>query len=257
MDAHQATLARIEAMLKENPTMETIKLLEKDTRSGVKKLLAKYYRMLEAQQRARERAEALLLEERRLWEQGIEYIGGIDEAGRGPLAGPVAAACVILPKHFVLEGVDDSKKLTPAKRDKLYDAIIAHAVCYSIVLIGPERIDEINIYQATMEAMQQAVASCSIPPQYLLIDAMALKNAPIPQLSLIGGDARSQSIAAASILAKVTRDREMERLSQQYPGYGFDRHKGYCTEDHVRAIHSLGMSPAHRRSFTVPPLSER
>ena len=257
MYAINETLSRIEAMLKESPAMETIKLLEKDTRSGVKKLLAKYYRMLEAQQKALERAEALLLEERRLWDQGIEYIGGIDEAGRGPLAGPVAAACVILPKYFILEGVDDSKKLTAAKRDKLYDAILTHAVSCGITLIGPDRIDEINIYQATMEAMQQAVSACRVSPQYLLIDAMALKNTPIPQLSLIGGDARSQSIAAASILAKVTRDREMERLSKQFPGYGFDRHKGYCTEDHVRSIHSLGMSPAHRRSFTVPPLSER
>lgn len=251
MDIKDLTIPKIGAILGENPTDVQLKAMKQDSRSGVKKLLTRYYRLIELQRIAKEKADRMLLEERRLWEQGILYIGGIDEAGRGPLAGPVCAACVILPKGLIMDGVDDSKKLSPAKRDEMYDSILENAVSYGIALVGHERIDEINIYQATIEAMNQAVAECSIVPEYLLIDAMALRENPIPQLSLISGDSRSQSIAAASILAKVTRDRVMERLDKEYPGYGFEKHKGYGTEEHIKAIYTLGLSPVHRRSFQI------
>lgn len=219
-----------------------------DPRKGVMGLEAKILTILDAQYRKIEKKNALLKQERMLWSMGYEFIGGIDEAGRGPLAGPVVAACVIFPQEVYIDGVDDSKRLTPAMREKLYDKIMDKAVSVGIGRIGPERIDEINILNATREAMKKAVLNCTQIPEFLLIDAMEI-NDSIPGLSMIKGDQKSHSIAAASIIAKVTRDREMLKWHEKYPAYGFDKHKGYGTSAHIDAIHKWGLCPIHRRSF--------
>ncbi|AGC69044.1 ribonuclease HII [Thermoclostridium stercorarium subsp. stercorarium DSM 8532] len=181
--------------------------------------------------------------------QGFVHIGGIDEAGRGPLAGPVVAGCVVLPENCFIEHLNDSKKLTPSMRDRLFDIIIEEAVDYGIGMVMPEEIDEINIYNATKKAMMQAVSNMKKTPDYLIIDAMELPL-QISQLSLKKGDSLSISVAAASIIAKVTRDRWMEEAHKLYPQYGFDRHKGYGTEEHMEAIRKYGLCPIHRKSFT-------
>lgn len=176
-------------------------------------------------------------------------ICGIDEAGRGPLAGPVAAGAVILPPDHDLLYLNDSKKLSPKKRDMLYDQIREEALAWNVVMVSPERIDEINILQATYEAMRLAVAGLKTAPSVLVNDAVTIPGIGIPQVPVIKGDARCISIAAASIMAKVTRDRYMEELDKKYPGYGFAKHKGYGTRQHTDAIRELGPCPAHRRTF--------
>lgn len=251
MNLSELTVEKIAKMIEDDtPSEELLEALKTDKRSSVQKLVDKYRRMKEAESRLKERSEQLLMYERKLWNEGYELVGGIDEAGRGPLAGPVVAACVILPKELIIAGVDDSKKLTPAKREFLYDEIYEKAISIGVGIVDNERIDEINIFNATKEAMQQAVTRCRIRPDYLLIDAVSLDSLPVPQLPVIGGDSKSQLIAAASIIAKVTRDRMMHEYSALYPGYGFDKHKGYCTAEHRAAIEKLGLSPLHRRSFT-------
>lgn len=181
--------------------------------------------------------------------KGFVHIGGIDEAGRGPLAGPVVAGCVILPENCFIEHLNDSKKLTASLRDKLFDIIINEAVDYGIGMIMPDEIDEINILNATKKAMVQAVSNLKAKPDYLIIDALELPL-PIKQLSVNKGDSLSISVAAASIIAKVTRDRWMEEANRLYPGYGFDKHKGYGTQEHIEAIKKYGLCPIHRKSFT-------
>ena len=176
-------------------------------------------------------------------------ICGIDEAGRGPLAGPVAAAAVILPPDFDLPFLNDSKKVTPKRRDVLFDEIRKQAVAYAVCLASPERIDEINILQATLEAMRNAVESLSVQPDFIVADAVTVPGIPVPQKPVIKGDARCASIAAASILAKVTRDRLMEEYDRTYPAYGFAGHKGYGTAAHIKALKENGPCPIHRRSF--------
>lgn len=193
---------------------------------------------------------APLKNENKLWDFGYKAIGGIDEAGRGPLAGPVVAACVIMPIDVEIDGIYDSKKLTPKRRAAMHDIIQETALNIGIGRIDNETIDEINILNATYRAMEMAVDSCTIEPDYLLIDAVKLENVDIPQRSIIKGDNLSQSIAAASIVAKVTRDREMEQWHDLYPEYGFDRHKGYGTKQHILAIEEYGLCPIHRRSFS-------
>jgi len=181
--------------------------------------------------------------------QGFVHIGGIDEAGRGPLAGPVVAGCVVLPEDCFREHLNDSKKLTPSLRDKLYDIIVHEALDYGIGIVMPEEIDEINIYNAAKKAMLQAVSNLKKEPDYLIIDAMKLPL-DIKQLSVNKGDSLSVSVAAASVIAKVTRDRWMEEAHKMYPEYGFDRHKGYGTREHMEAIRKYGLCPLHRKSFT-------
>ena len=176
-------------------------------------------------------------------------ICGLDEAGRGPLAGPVAAGAVILPKDCRILYLNDSKKLTPARRDALFDEIREKAVAFSIGISSPERIDEINILQATYEAMRKAVAGLSVPPDLLLNDAVTIPELQIRQVPIVKGDAKSVSIAAASILAKVTRDRMMEEYDAMWPEYGFAKHKGYGTAQHIAALKEYGPCPIHRRSF--------
>lgn len=189
--------------------------------------------------------------------RGIQYVAGVDEVGRGPLAGPVVTAAVILPADFDVLGVDDSKKLSEKKREELFDIIKEKAICYSIGMNDEKRIDEINILEATKEAMGNAIKSLEIQPEHILIDALTLKDVDIPQTGIVKGDATSVSIAAASILAKVTRDRMMVEYEFTYPGYGFAQNKGYGTKAHYEGLDKNGITPIHRRSFLVKYLEAK
>ncbi len=188
--------------------------------------------------------------ENELYDKGIKYIGGVDEVGRGPLIGPVVASCVVLPKDFVLEGLTDSKKLSEKKRNLFYDYIINNCVAYGIGIVSPEEIDEINIYEASRKAMIIAINKVreQINLEHVLIDAMPI-NLDIPTTSIIKGDAKSISIAAASVIAKVTRDSMMYELDEKYPMYGFASHKGYPTKKHIEAIHKYGLIDGYRKSY--------
>lgn len=177
------------------------------------------------------------------------YVAGVDEAGRGPLAGPVFAAAVILPRDVLIEGINDSKKLTEKKREELFDVIREKAVAYSIYSVDEKRIDDINILQATFEAMRGAVGELGIKPEFVLIDGDKTPGLDIPHKTVVKGDSKSMAIAAASILAKVSRDRYIVKMGEKYPGYGFHKHKGYGTKAHYEAIAELGISPIHRKSF--------
>jgi ribonuclease HII len=228
---------------------ETIESLKTDTRSAVAKLLAKRLKRLQAAAAEQNRLTALLLHENELLHQGYRLIAGVDEAGRGPLAGPVVVAAVILPPDCRLPGLDDSKKLTPQQREVLYSLIKAEALAVEHVIIDNLRIDRLNIYQATMEGMYQALNALRPLPDAALIDAMPLRQLKIPCRSIIHGDSLSASIAAASVIAKVERDWIMDNLDGVYPEYGFCRHKGYATPQHLEALNKFGPCPIHRRSF--------
>lgn len=193
------------------------------------------------------RLEAMMEFERKYSE--YDYICGIDEVGRGPLAGPVVAAAVILPKDSYYQYLNDSKKVTEKRRNKLYDEITAEAVSYGIGLVSPDIIDDINILQATYVAMKKAIDALSIRPQMILVDAVHIPDIGIPQAGIVKGDAKSISIAAASIVAKVYRDRLMTEYDALYPEYKFAKNKGYGTKEHMQALHEIGMSPIHRKSF--------
>ncbi len=186
--------------------------------------------------------------ENELYESGIKYIAGIDEVGRGPLVGPVVTAAVILPRDFYDERINDSKKLTEKKRELLYDVIMENAVSVGIGISSEDVIDDINILEATKKAMIEAVNNLSVKPEHLLIDAVKL-NVDIPQTSIIKGDAKSESIAAASIIAKVTRDRMMVELDREHPEYDFKHNKGYGTKKHIEAIEKYGILKEHRKTF--------
>ncbi len=183
-----------------------------------------------------------------LYEQGIKLIGGIDEVGRGPLIGPVVTACVILPKDYVLEGLTDSKKLSEKKREKFYDILMKDAISIGIGIVDEKEIDKVNIYQATKEAMAQAVDNMKIKPEHILVDAMPLEL-DIPTTSIIKGDAKSITIAAASVIAKVTRDRMLDELDKIYPMYDLKHNKGYPTKKHLEAISKYGITKYHRLSY--------
>ncbi|MBR3660506.1 MAG: ribonuclease HII [Bacilli bacterium] len=186
--------------------------------------------------------------ERELIKKRVKLIGGIDEVGRGPLVGPVVACCVILPLNYKLPGLTDSKKLSEKKREKFYDILIHDAVSFGIGIIDEKIIDKVNIYEATKLAMLDAIKRCMIKPEHVLIDAMKL-NIDIPSTSIIKGDAKSLSIAAASVIAKVTRDRMMIELDKKYPMYDFKNNKGYPTKKHLEAIEKYGIIAEHRRSY--------
>lgn len=189
-------------------------------------------------------------------QNGYASIAGVDEAGRGPLAGPVYAAAVILPDDIYIEGINDSKKLSEKKRDALFDEIREKAIAYSICSVDNNKVDEINILNATFEAMNNAVNGLPIPPDYVLIDGNRIKGMQIPHETVVKGDAKSISIAAASILAKVSRDRFMIEAAKKYPGYGFEKHKGYGTKAHYEAIERQGICEIHRRTFLKNILGE-
>ncbi len=203
-------------------------------------------------QKAKLEKEMLRLKEMSVYEEEYgmyQHICGIDEAGRGPLAGPVVAGAVILPKDAVILYLNDSKKLSEKKREALYDEIMEKAVSAGVGIVSPERIDKINILQATYEAMRAAVASLKVKPDLLLNDAVTIPDTEIKQVPVIKGDAKSISIAAASIIAKVTRDRIMAEYDLAMPGYGFGKHKGYGTKAHIESLKRLGPCPIHRRTF--------
>ena len=243
------TVAALEALFAEAGE-ELPALLEEygtDERPGVKRLVAKWRKQKEKQDAEAERLEQMLAYERKY--QAYAYIAGMDEVGRGPLAGPVVTCAVILPKECKIPYVNDSKQLSEKKREELYDKILEVAVAVGIGAASPKRIDEINILNATYEAMRQSVANLKVQPGILLNDAVKVPGITIPQVPIIKGDAKSISIAAASIVAKVTRDRKMVEYDQLYPGYGFASNKGYGSAEHIEALKELGPSPIHRRSF--------
>ena len=187
--------------------------------------------------------------EQQLHEEGYAVVCGIDEAGRGPLCGPVFAAACILPDGLVLEGLNDSKKLTPKKRDKLFDLICENAIAYCIASASVEEIDELNILEADLLAMRRAIDGLSVKADFAMIDGNIARGFQIPARAVIGGDAKSPSIAAASILAKVARDRDCIALDEAYPQYGIAKHKGYGTKQHMDALRTYGPSPIHRKQF--------
>jgi ribonuclease HII len=198
--------------------------------------------------------------ENALRRMGFVYVAGVDEVGRGCLAGPVVAAAVVLDPERYIPRICDSKTVTAAERERLYVRITREAICWSVVGVDPEEIDRINIHQAGLRAMQRAVMSCAPCPDMVLVDggkAFRVPDLPMAQRCIVGGDARCTAIAAASIVAKVTRDRAMLELHGQDPRYGFDRHKGYATRDHLDAVSKYGYSDAHRRSFRPPTLFDR
>ncbi len=190
-----------------------------------------------------------LIYENECWQSGYRYVCGVDEAGRGPLAGPVVAAAVILPQNYWLEKINDSKKINVTLREKLFDEIYQTALAVSVGIVSPEEIDRINILQATLCAMQKAVERLSVQPDVVLVDGRDAPELSVPCKAIIKGDSLSFTIAAASIIAKVTRDRMMQQYDLQYPQYGFAKHKGYGTRDHRERIMRFGASPIHRKSF--------
>ena len=222
--------------------------LEQDSRSGVIQAIAKRKRELQKQVDEDLRLEKMLAYEKELYTQGIQLIAGVDEVGRGPLAGPVVAAAVILPEDCKISGLNDSKKIPKSKHKEIYEAVLQNAVAIGIGIKDNQVIDQVNIYEATKLAMMEAIGQLEPQPQHLLIDAMKL-DLPIPQTSIIKGDANSLSIAAASIVAKVTRDQMMEEFDREYPGYDFAQNAGYGTVKHLAGLDKLGVTPIHRRSF--------
>lgn len=229
--------------------------LEKDNRSGVQKEISKRKRAIQAEldenlrlESMLSRLESMLSYEKELYKQGLTLIAGIDEVGRGPLAGPVVAAAVILPKNCKIKGLNDSKKIPKKKHLEIFQAVQDQALSIGIGIIDNQVIDQVNIYEATKLAMQEAISQLSPQPEHLLIDAMKL-DLPISQTSIIKGDANSLSIAAASIVAKVTRDELMKEYDQQFPGYDFATNAGYGTAKHLEGLTKLGVTPIHRTSF--------
>ncbi|HGN7528460.1 TPA: ribonuclease HII [Streptococcus pyogenes] len=223
--------------------------LATDTRSGVQKALKSRQKVIQAELAEEERLEAMLSYEKALYKKGYKAIAGIDEMGRGPLAGPVVAACVILPKYCKIKGLNDSKKIPKAKHETIYQAVKEKAL--AIGIIDNQLIDEVNIYEATKLAMLEAIKQLEgqlTQPDYLLIDAMTLDIA-ISQQSILKGDANSLSIAAASIVAKVTRDQMMANYDRIFPGYGFAKNAGYGTKEHLQGLKAYGITPIHRKSF--------
>lgn len=219
-----------------------------DERVGVQNALKSWYRQYDKQQAKQKKHDELLMFEKHLKKKGYQFIAGIDEVGRGPLAGPVVAACVIMRDDSHLLDVNDSKQLSLVKRYELYEAILNECVAYGIGIMAHDVIDTVNIYEATKLAMQKALDNMAQQPDYLLIDAMKLSNG-IAQQSLIKGDARSYSIACASIIAKVTRDRMMSDYAKEYPEYDFDNNAGYGTKKHLEALNTYGVTTIHRKTF--------
>ena len=222
--------------------------LAQDDRTGIQAAIKKRQKELEKEAAEDARLEAMLCYEQALYENGVELIAGIDEVGRGPLAGPVVAAAVILPKGCKIRYLNDSKKIPKSKHEAIYNEIIEHAVAVGVGVKDAAVIDQVNIYEATKLAMLEALGQLSQEPEHLLIDAMKL-DTPIPQTSIIKGDANSLSIAAASIVAKVTRDKMMADYDKEFSGYGFAKNAGYGTSEHLEGLNKLGITPIHRKTF--------
>ena len=249
MDISKLKIKELEALLAENPASELLTALQQDARASARKL-AESYQKRQAKKLAEEaRLQAMYQYEEQAASQGYRAVAGVDEAGRGPLAGPVSVAAVILPDHLLLPRLNDSKKLSAKVRDELYDEIMAKAVDVRHVFIDEKTIDSINILQATLKGMYDAVFALEPRPDKVLIDAVHLEQLPMPNLSIVKGDAKSASIAAASVIAKVARDRLMDEYDKLYPEYGFASHKGYGTAEHVEAVRRYGPCPIHRLTF--------
>ncbi|MBM6613759.1 ribonuclease HII [Desemzia sp. RIT804] len=231
-----------------DPTDERLEAFRLDSRKGALAALNSWERKVEKQRMQEMKLQEMLAYEKRVWSKGKKWVAGIDEVGRGPLAGPVVSAAVILPEDFNVVGINDSKQLSLAKRDALFEVIQAEALAIGIGIKDSTVIDQVNIYEASKLAMIEAVERLKVQPDHLLIDAMTLPLS-ISQESIIKGDAKSVSIAAASIIAKVTRDRMMEEYDTVYPGYGFSKNAGYGTKEHLNGLDSLGVTAIHRHSF--------
>ncbi len=246
IDLSKMTIKDMERLFAEGPvTEELLEACRHDARKAAGTLLRRYERA----QKEKERLLSLYDFERQAWAEGLELVAGVDEAGRGPLAGPVSVAAVILPHELELPHLNDSKKLSPERREELFAEIQAKAVAVSSVLVDAKTIDRVNIYQATLNGMYEAIFGLQPEPQQVLVDAVPLAALPMPSRSIIKGDAKSASIAAASIIAKVTRDRLMDEYDKEYPQYGFASHKGYGTAQHIEALKKYGPCPIHRMSF--------
>ncbi|QDP40159.1 ribonuclease HII [Radiobacillus deserti] len=243
------TITEIKHLLTTNTyTEEQLTSWREDERKGVQQLIRQYDKETERIMKEKEHFESMKVFEQSLWSKGYQHIAGIDEVGRGPLAGPVVAAAVILPSDYFLPGLTDSKQVNQKKRELFYQHIIDHSISYGIGMVDREEIDRINIYQATIQAMNRALLELSIQPDHLLIDAVNL-DTPIPSTPIVKGDQKSISIAAASIIAKVTRDRIMMEYNNVYPAYHFASNMGYGTKEHLEALRIHGITPIHRRSF--------
>jgi len=248
-DLSRLSVGDVRKLLAEGPiTAQLLVGLQRDRRRGVRALHEPARRRFERERAERLRLDAMLNFERVLWRQGLTRIAGLDEAGMGPLAGPVVAAAVVFPPHVELAGIDDSKRLDPPTRSRLAELIHKHA-SVGVGLAEVEEIDRLNIYHAGLLAMRRALDSLVEEPEHLLVDARTLPDLSLPQNAFQKGDGINYSIAAASIIAKTHRDGLIETLDRQYPGYGLTRHKGYATREHQEAIRRLGPSPIHRRSF--------
>jgi len=238
------------ARVDEPVSAQTLSKLKRDPRHGVRLIYATLKRRYDRDSTERTRLDAMLNFERVLWRAGVQHIAGVDEVGMGPLAGPVIAAAVVFPPHTELHGIDDSKKLDVEQRVDAERRIRAAASGIGIGRAEIDEIDTINIYHAGLLAMRRAVEALPVPPQHVLVDARSIPGVNVPQNCFDKGDGLDFSIAAASIVAKVHRDRLMDELAREHPGYGFERHKGYCTPEHQDAIRRLGPCTIHRKSFT-------
>ena len=243
------TINEVKELLSHEPTAELIAELAQDKRVAVQKLLQSYHKRIEKAALEKERFYKMLSYERQYYGEGAKLIAGVDEAGRGPLAGPLVIAAVILPEDVFISGLNDSKQISASKRDKLYDEVLQKAISVSVNIVSISNIDELNIYRATKVGMSEVLLSLDVRPDVALIDAMPVEAEDIKTVSLVHGDALSASIAAASIVAKVTRDRIMEKLAVLYPAYGFAGNKGYGSKEHMQAIKNEGATSWHRRSY--------
>jgi len=230
---------------------DEIEALAGDTRRGVRDLLMRFQRRRKAADDELKRLEKMLVEENLLWSKGLSNIAGLDEAGRGPLAGPVVAAAVVFYPATIIKYLNDSKQLSAKKRENLFEEIIFKSKTYGIGSASSAEIDEFNIHQASLLAMRRALDKMNLKPDYILVDGFPLSDCSCEQKAIIGGDARCLTIAAASVLAKVARDRIMQRLHETYPNYAFNRNMGYGTAEHRQAMVKYGLTPVHRRSFKL------
>jgi ribonuclease HII len=253
LDVSALSLEEIRARLAQtnSPSLEgrLLAALHRDRRHGARALADAVGRRMQARRAEARRLARLFGRRRRLLASGLRYVAGVDEVGVGPLAGPVVAAAVVLPARVDLPGLDDSKRLGRGVRERLDASIREQAIAVAVVEVGPDEVDRLNVLRASLEAMRRAVTSLLVAPEHVLVDARTIPGIDVPQTGIVGGDALDGTIAAASIVAKVHRDALMRALDIQHPGYGFARHKGYGTREHLAALERLGPSPAHRRSF--------
>lgn len=245
----QLKVKDIKALLEGPKGASYVELAKADSRVSVQKLGAAFIKKQEKLLMEQQRLMSMYDYEGMFYDEGLYHVAGVDEVGRGPIAGPVTVAAVILPPMTMIPGLNDSKKLSEEKREALYDIIMEQAVAVSCVSYDAEKIDELNIYEATRQAMYEAIRTLPVKAEAVVVDAMKLPELTIPVESIIKGDSKSANIAAASIIAKVSRDRFMKSLDEEYAGYGFGIHKGYYTELHKEAIEQQGITPLHRKSF--------